>query len=73
MEPLMKRLLTLAAVSAALMTSACITVNDNSPDGGSWRSTTGQSLDASREDCHRTTDSRAAFDACMAEKGWSRS
>ena len=69
----MPRLPLIVSLTAALMTSACITVNDNSPDGGSWRSTTGQSLDASREDCHRTTDSRAAFDACMAEKGWSRS
>ena len=73
MEHRMKRLLTLAAVSAALLTSACITVNDNSGDGGSWRSTTGQSLEAAREDCHRTTDSRTGFDACMADKGWSRS
>ena len=73
----MKRLLTLAATSAALaaalMTSACITVIDADSGDGAWHGNNAQPFDASRDHCDRTTDNRSAFRACMAEKGWSRS
>lgn len=72
----MKRLSTLAAASAvlaaALMTSGCIMVNGADVSDGGWRGTNAQPFDASRDDCHRTTDSASTFRACMADKGWTR-
>ena len=74
MEPsLMKRLLILATVSAALMTSGCITVIDADSDGGRWHGNNAQPFDAAREECDDRTESRDAFIVCMAEKGWTRS
>ena len=68
----MKRLLILATVSAALMTSGCITVIDADGDD-SWHGNNAQPFDAAREECDDRTESRDAFFACMAEKGWTRS
>lgn len=73
----MKRLLTLAAASAvlasALMTSGCITVIDADSGDGAWHGNNAQPFDTARDQCDRTTETRSAFRACMAEKGWSRS
>ena len=73
----MKRLLSLAAVSAvlasALMTSGCITVIDADRGDGAWHGNNAQPFDAARDNCDERTESRDAFRACMAEKGWSRS
>ena len=74
----MKRLSTLAAVSAvlaaALATSGCITVIDaDHGDGGSWHGNNAQPFEAARDDCDRTIENRTAVRACMAEKGWPRS
>ncbi|OYX58181.1 MAG: hypothetical protein B7Y86_04030 [Brevundimonas subvibrioides] len=68
----MKRLLILATVSAALMTSGCITVIDADGDD-SWHGNNAQPFDAAREECDDRTESRDAFVACMAGKGWTRS
>ena len=68
----MKRLLTLVTVSAALMTSGCITVIDADGDD-SWHGNNAQPFDAAREECDDRTESRDAFVACMAGKGWTRS
>ena len=68
----MKRLLILATVSAALMTSGCITVIDADGDD-SWHGNNAQPFDAAREECDDRTESRDAFVVCMAEKGWTRS
>lgn len=74
----MKRLLTFAAASAvlaaALMTSGCIMVNGaDMDDDTAWHGNNAQPFDAAREDCDDRTESRDAFRACMAEKGWTRS
>lgn len=73
----MKRLLTLAATSAvlaaALMTSGCITVIDADHGDDAWHGNNAQPFDAARADCDDRTESRDAFRACMAEKGWTRS
>ena len=70
----MKRLLILAAAaSAAVLTSGCIMVNGADMNGdASWQGKNAQPFDASRDDCHRTTDSHADFVACMGTKGWTR-
>lgn len=73
----MKRLLVLAALSAALMTSACVTVIDASDDNDlAWHGQNAQPFDSARDDCRASTDRgqrSEAFRACMAEKGWTRS
>ena len=71
----MKRLLILAAAaSAAVLTSGCIMVNGaDISDELAWHGNNAQPFDASRDDCHRTTDSDSAFRVCMADKGWTRS
>lgn len=73
----MKRLLILtAAVSAALLTSACVTVIDASDDGVAWHSEGAQPFDAARSECRASTHHGSqsdAFYACMAGKGWTRS
>jgi hypothetical protein len=72
----MNKLLTLAAITAALMTSACITVIDASEDSGvNWTGQNAQPFDAALRQCRENTDSGQrsdAFRACMAEKGWTR-
>jgi len=72
----MKRLLILAAVaSAALMTSACITVIDAGESDLQWYGTGAQSFDSARDACRASTGrgrDSDAFIACMGEKGWSR-
>jgi len=73
----MKRLLVLAALSAALMSSACVTVIDASDDNDlAWHGQNAQPFDAARAECRASTDRgqrSEAFRACMAEKGWTRS
>ena len=74
---LMKRLLILAALSAGLMTSACVTVIDASDDRDlAWHGNNALAFDGARADCRASTgrgQSSDAFRACMAEKGWTRS
>ena len=73
----MKRLLILAAASAALMTSACVTVIDASDDGElAWHGENAQPFDAARAQCRAENHGRhvsEAFRDCMAAKGWTRS
>lgn len=69
----MKRLLTLIALSAAVMVSGCITVIDADGDDSAWHGNNAQPFDAARADCDERTTGREAFRACMAEKGWTRS
>ena len=77
----MKRLMILAAASAALMTAACGTtaaVNTAATTTGStWvEAANAQPFDAARAEC-RSANSGASrndvFAACMAGKGWTRS
>ena len=72
----MKRLIILAAVSASLMASACVTVIDASHDDHvGWHGQNAQPFDASRADCRARTgrnERSDAFAGCMAEKGWTR-
>ena len=73
----MKRLLVLATLSAALMTSACITVIDAGGDDDlAWHGQNAQPFDGARAECRASTDRGQrsdAFRAGMAGKGWSRS
>lgn len=73
----MKRLLILAAVaSAALATSACVTVIDADGDDMAWHGESAQPFDAARSECRASTHSgqgSGAFRDCMAGKGWTRS
>ena len=73
----MKRLLVLAALSAALMTSACVTVIDAGDDDDlAWHGQNAQPFDGARAECRASTDRGQrsdAFRACMADKGWTRS
>ena len=73
----MKRLLILAALSASLLTSACVTVIDASDDADmAWHGENAQPFDAARDACRASTGrglSSDAFRACMADKGWTRS
>lgn len=73
----MKRLLVLSALSAALMTSACVTVIDaDGHDDYGWHGQNAQPFDGARDDCRARTGRNQhsdAFIACMAEKGWTRS
>ena len=67
----MTRLLALTAIAAALMTSACITIND-APD---WHGQGAEPFDAAREHCSAQAggdQSSRAFDDCMKAKGWSQ-
>ena len=72
----MKRLTLLAAISAGLMTSACITVIDaDADDHMGWHGQNAQPFDGARADCRASTgrnEHSDAFAACMAEKGWTR-
>ena len=73
----MKRLMILAALSAALMTSACITVIDaDHDDDFGWHGENAQPFDAARAECRASTGEgprSEAFRGCMAAKGWTRS
>lgn len=73
----MKRLLILAALSASLVTSACVTVIDASDDADmAWHGENAQPFDAARDACRASTGKGQHSDAfrdCMAGKGWTRS
>lgn len=73
----MKRLLILAAVSASLMASACVTVIDASDsDDLAWHGENAQPFDAARDACRASTGKGQRSDDfrdCMAGKGWTRS
>ena len=73
----MKRLLILTALSAALMTSACVTVIDADDDNDlAWHGENAQPFDAARDECRASTNHgqrSEAFRDCMAAKGWTRS
>jgi predicted small secreted protein len=74
----MKRLLILAAAaSAALLTSACVTVIDAGDDHDlAWHGENAQPFDAARSECRASThhgQQSDAFRDCMAGKGWTRS
>lgn len=73
----MKRLIVLAALSAAFMTSACITVIDaDHDDDFGWHGENAQPFDGARAECRASTGEGPrsdAFRACMAAKGWTRS
>lgn len=72
----MKKLMILAAMAAALTTSACVTVIDaDSDDSFGWSGQNAQPFDASLEACREyagRNQGTPAFAACMAEKGWTR-
>jgi len=71
----MKRLLILTVLSAALMTSAWVTVIDADDDDMSWHGETAQPFDAARDECRASTrdgQRSEAFRGCMAAKGWTR-
>ncbi|GLS02572.1 hypothetical protein GCM10007859_25990 [Brevundimonas denitrificans] len=73
----MKRLLILSALSAALMTSGCITVIDaDHEDDFGWHGENAQPFDGARAECRASTGEGPRSDAfrqCMAAKGWTRS
>lgn len=71
----MKRLLILATLSAALMTSACVTVIDASDSDDAWHGNNAQPFEAARDACRAETGDRHgdAFRDCMAARGWTRS
>ncbi len=73
----MKRLLILSALSAAFMTSACITVIDaDHEDDFGWHGENAQPFDGARAECRASTGEGPRSDAfrqCMAAKGWTRS
>lgn len=73
----MKRLLILTALSAALMTSACVTVIDAGDDDDlAWHGQNAQPFDAARDACRASTGKgqrSEAFRDCMADRGWTRS
>lgn len=73
----MKRLPILAALSAAFMTSACVTVIDAGDDSDlAWHGNNAGPFDTARAECRAETGKgqrSEAFRACMAGKGWTRS
>jgi hypothetical protein len=72
----MKHLLILAALSASLMTSACVTVIDADDDDMAWHGENAQPFDAARDACRASTGRNQhsdEFRACMASRGWTRS
>ena len=72
----MKKLMILAAVAAALSTSACVTVIDATDDEAiNWSGQNAQPFEGSLEACRDYAGKNqhtAAFAACMADKGWTR-
>ncbi len=72
----MKRIALLAAVSAAFLTSACVTVIDADSDDLAWHGENAQPFDRARAECRASTGKgqhSEAFRDCMAAKGWTRS
>lgn len=73
----MKHLLILVALSAAFMTSACVTVIDASDnDERAWHGNNAGPFEAARAECRASTSGGQRSDAfrdCMAAKGWTRS
>lgn len=73
----MRRLIVLAALSAAFMTSACITVIDAGHDDDfGWHGQNAQPFDSARDACRAETGKGGRseeFRRCMADKGWTRS
>lgn len=73
----MKRLLILAVATAALTTSACVTVIDaDGHDDLAWHGENAQPFDSARDQCRASTGKGQRSDAfrdCMAGKGWTRS
>ena len=71
----MKHLTVLAALSAALMTSACVTVIDAGDRNELvWHGNNAQPFDSARAECGASAGrGSAAFRDCMAGKGWTRS
>jgi predicted small secreted protein len=71
----MKRLIIVAAVSAAaLLNAACVTVIGVDSDYR-WTGEDAQPFDGAKRDCRRATghdEGSTAFVQCMAEKGWTR-
>ena len=72
----MNRIFVLVAATAALATSACITVIDaDLDDHVNWSGENAQPFDGARNACRDSAgrDERSdAFAACMAGKGWTR-
>lgn len=72
----MKSLLILSVLSAALLTSACVTVIDASDsDDLAWHGENAQPFDTARAECRASTGEGIrsdAFRGCMAGKGWTR-
>ncbi len=69
----MKKLMILAAMAAALTTSACVTVIGVDDDTINWTGQNAQPFDASLEACREyagRNQHTPAFTACMADKGW---
>ena len=73
----MKRILILAVTTAALMTSACVTViGVDGDDDLAWHGENAQPFDSARDQCRASTGKGQRSDAfrdCMAGKGWTRS
>lgn len=73
----MKRLTVLAALSAALLTSACVTVIDAGDRNDlAWHGQNAEPFNGARDACRAQTGKgqrSAAFRDCMAGKGWARS
>ncbi len=71
----MRTLLVGLAAAAALLTSACIVIDDNTssgpgPDG--WSGRDAAPFDAAMSGCVEAHDLARDVDACMAAKGWTR-
>lgn len=69
----MKRtLLTATLIAAGFATSACVTIIDAGHEDG-WRAKAATPFDTARDLCRETADVHSrAFEACMAEQGWTR-
>lgn len=71
----MKRLIIVAAVTAAaLLNAACVTVIGVDGDYR-WTGENAQPFDDAKRDCRRASDDgegSTAFVTCMADKGWTR-
>jgi hypothetical protein len=70
----MRKAFVLLAASAALFTSACVTVIDAGDDDHiNWRGENAQPFDGAYEGCERSVGERPhsrEFRDCMAAKGW---
>lgn len=71
----MKRFMILAALSATLMTSGCVTINGAEGEVA-WHGEGAQPFAAARDMCRASTGQGQlgeGFRECMAAKGWTRS